>query len=221
LATGRWGCRSSEPRRPRAAKPANAADRAGGIVPWRSSVGTVPARPLNVGPLDGHPLMIAARVSRLDHSTASVAAAIHGVMMAAYRLEAELLGVEDFPPLRRTPAEIAGVASRFLGITAAGVLVAVVELETVGPAHVQIHSLVVTPAYCRRGLATALLRAVVGAHADDRISVYTGALNRRALRLYAAAGFHEQDRWATPEGIAMVTLYRGSGCGRPFANQND
>ena len=154
--------------------------------------------------------MIVSRVSRLDHSTASVAAAIHGVMMAAYRREGELLGVADFPPLRRTPAQIAAAAGCFLGITAAGALVAVVELQAEPPAGVRIISLVVDPAHARRGLATALLRAVAEGHAGDRITVSTGALNRPALALYAAAGFREHSRWATRDGILMVTLCRGT-----------
>ena len=161
-----------------------------------------------VGPL---PIMQAPAVVRLDHTAPPVAAAIHAVMMAAYCVEAEILGVEDFPPLRRTAEQIAGAAGRFVGIAVAGTLAAVAELEAGEPGGVRISSLVVHPEYFRRGLARALLRDVIRTHPFDDVTVSTAAGNRPALLLYAGAGFHDHRRWATDDGIPMVTLRRGAG----------
>jgi GNAT superfamily N-acetyltransferase len=154
-----------------------------------------------------------ASVLRLDHTKPEVAAAIHGVMMAAYRVEAGELGVEDFPPLRRTPAEVAGDGGWFLGIRVGGALAAVIGLEAGRAGHVRINSLVVVPERFRGGLAAALLREVVRTHADDCVTVSTGAGNMPALRLYAAAGFREERRWTTGDGVPMVTLCRGAPAG--------
>ena len=149
-------------------------------------------------------------VVRLDHTAPSVAAAIHAVMMAAYRVEAAILDVEDFAPLRRTPAQIAGAAGWFVGIAVAETLAAVAELGTMTPAGVQISSLVVAPEYFRRGLASALLRDVIRIHPFDDVTVSTATGNRPALRLYAAVGFNDHHRWITDDGIPMVTLRRGT-----------
>ena len=151
-------------------------------------------------------------VIRLDHTAPPVAAAIHALMMAAYRVEAGILGVEDFPPLRRTPAQIAGATGRFVGITVAGTLAAVAELEAGEPAGVRISSLVVDPRYFRRGLARALLRDIDRTHPFDAITVSTAAANRPALLLYAAAGFDNHHRWTRNDGIPMVTLHRANTC---------
>ena len=146
------------------------------------------------------------KVSNLVNSDAEVAGAIHAVMLAAYRVEAELLGVKDFAPLRRAPAQIRGSASQFLGICVAGTLAAVAELETSLPGCVHIVALVVRPNLFRTGLATAVLKHIFGTHAGQAVTVATAAGNRPALSLYAAHGFREQRRWTTGDGVAMATL---------------
>ena len=150
----------------------------------------------------------------LDHTAPAVAAAIHAVMMAAYRVEAGILDVKDFPPLRRTPAQVAGSTGKFVGIAVAGTLAAVAELEAGKPGGVQISSLVVNPDYFRRGLARALLRDIIRTHPFDEVTVSTAAANQPALLLYAAAGFHDDHCWTTDDSIPMVTLCRG-GSPRP------
>ena len=160
-------------------------------------------------------------VARLDHADASMAEAIRAVMAAAYAVEATVLGVDDFAPLRRTAAQVAASDARFLGVRVAGTLAAVAELERPERGRVHIGALVVLPSHFRRGLASALLRHVLDAHPSDGVTVATGVRNLPALRLYAAHGFVEQRRWTTGDGIPMLTLRRGgpsatgaSGCAR-------
>jgi ribosomal protein S18 acetylase RimI-like enzyme len=151
---------------------------------------------------------ISPQVSCLAHATPPVAEEIRSVMVAAYRVEAELLGVADFPPLDRTAAHIAATEARFFGVRRDGALLAVAEVEDIPPARCHIGSLVVRPTHFRQGLATALLRHVLEAHPSHVVTVSTGALNRPALLLYAAHDFVEQRRWSAPGGIPMVTLER-------------
>jgi ribosomal protein S18 acetylase RimI-like enzyme len=143
--------------------------------------------------------------------TAEMAAEVHAVMAAAYGVEAALLGVDDFVPLRRTVEAIRGARSTFLGVFLEDRLVAVAELETLADASANVASLVVLPAHFRRGLATALLRHVIALHGAGPITVSTGVRNAPALGLYARHGFREQRRWSTPDKIPMVTLLRPPG----------
>lgn len=147
----------------------------------------------------------------LDATDASVAEAIRGVMAAAYAVEAARLGVEDFPPLRRTAAQIAASAARFVGVWDTDELLAVAEVERPGRGRVHLASLVVLPSHFRRGLASALLRRVLDADPGDDLTVSTGVRNEPALRLYAAHGFVVVRRWTTSDGIPMVTLRRARG----------
>ncbi len=149
-------------------------------------------------------------VRRLDQAEPAVAGGIWRVMQAAYAVEAALLGVEDFAPLRRTAAEVAGSASVFLGLGGASDPVAVAELETAEDVKVNIASLVVSPAQFRRGHATRLLRHVVEVYGEGGLTVSTGRANTPAVRLYERHGFQVQRYWETPCGIAMVTFFGGS-----------
>jgi GNAT superfamily N-acetyltransferase len=144
----------------------------------------------------------------LDPTHAKVAEAIRGVMAAAYEVEATLLGVVDFPPLRRTAAQVAASDASFFGVWDGETLVAVAEVERHASGQVHLGSLVVLPTHFRRGLASALLRSVLGTFASDGLTVSTGLRNVPALRLYAAHGFADVRHWTTADGIPMVTLRR-------------
>jgi GNAT superfamily N-acetyltransferase len=142
---------------------------------------------------------------RLDHTSLDVAAEIHHVMMAAYQVEAGLLGVADFFPLRRTVAQILSAESLFFGAFSDGRLAAVAEIEAEAT-PVNIASLVVAPDHFRKGLATVLLYFILNLYRDQDLTVSTGVLNRPALLLYEKLGFREHRRWSTDDGIPMVTL---------------
>ena len=148
------------------------------------------------------------RVERQAHASPVVAEELRALMAAAYAVEAELLGVRDFAPLRRTAAHVAATDAEFLGVREDGVLVAAAELETPGPAHTHLGALVVRPDRFRRGLASALLAAVAAARPTHLLTVSTGAANAPAVRLYERHGFVLERTWATPDGIPMVTLRR-------------
>ena len=142
--------------------------------------------------------------------TRQVAEEVHRVMQAAYRVEADLLGVRDFVPLHRTVEDLRRADSVFLGLFREGRLAAVAELEQPPDAPLNIAALVVLPSHFRRGLGTRLLRQVLEEHGKGPITVSTGVRNLPALGLYARLGFREQRRWSV-EGIPMVTLLRPGG----------
>jgi ribosomal protein S18 acetylase RimI-like enzyme len=142
--------------------------------------------------------------------TEEVAVEVHRLMQAAYRVEADLLGVREFVPLRRTVADLLRATSTFLGAFPEGRLAAVVELEHREGEPLNVASLVVMPGHFRRGLGTALMRRVLEEHGKGPMTVSTGVRNLPALRLYANLGFQEQRRWSV-DGIPMVTLLRPGG----------
>ena len=149
-------------------------------------------------------------VVRLAHAAPTMAEAIRAVMVQAYLVEASILGVRDFAPLRRTAEHIAASDALFLGIAPAGTLAAIAEVERPDPHHVHIGSLVVLPSHFRRGLGTALVRHIVDADDCLAVTLSTGVRNRPALLLYTSLGFREHRRWITDDGIPMVTLERSA-----------
>ena len=106
------------------------------------------------------------------------------VQRASYRVEAELIGFDDLPPLRETPEELAAVPESFLGAFEGEQLlgaVAFVRHRT----WVDVHRLVVDPAAFRRRVATRLLDALDELHPDAAwTTVATGEANAPAVALY-------------------------------------
>lgn len=162
------------------------------------------------------------RCARINHRDAAVAAAVHAIQMAAYTQEAALLGITDFPPLRRTVADIQADDARYFGALIDDELVGVVSMEEDGKvkedaevkedwdeAALFIASLVVAPAWQRRGVARQLLARLLADAGNRPVRVTTGAANAPALALYAAFGFVEESRRELgPEALNVVTLRR-------------
>ncbi|MCA8959644.1 MAG: GNAT family N-acetyltransferase [Planctomycetes bacterium] len=133
---------------------------------------------------------------------------IRRVMWAGYRVEADLLEVEVFPPLDRTSASIAASKGVFFGIERTGQLAAVIEVEDPSGelGELEIASLVVHPDHFRQGLGARLVAHVLDRRGARAVTVSTGRANEPAIRLYSSHGFREDRLWMTPCGIRMVTL---------------
>lgn len=151
--------------------------------------------------------MTKSRIAQLDPSNPDVAKEIHGVMMSAYRIEAKLLGVSNFPPLRRSKADVAAADSVFIGTFSEGLLAAVAEIEETAENDITITALVVHPSQFRRGFGTALVQNIVDRHQGMRIAVHTGARNAPARALYDRMGFEVACSWVTDDGVEMVELF--------------
>ena len=148
-----------------------------------------------------------------ERLSSTLRAQLHGVWIAAYTQEAALLGASDFPPLRRESSDLlAADEAAFLANLDGQLAGAVVFNQMTEIACVQIHALVVAPSLQRRGVARALVGAVVRHHPGLTLEVSTGAANTPALALYRQFGFREVCRSvAGPESLEIVTLKR-SGC---------
>ena len=130
------------------------------------------------------------------------------VLHAAYREEAKLLRLEDFPPLRRTVVAVQQAPTSFFGFREGERLAAVVEIEGMGEGRVGISSFVVHPDFFRRGLGNRLLQQVLGRFPEHDVEVSTASDNEPALRLYEKQGFRRTRTWVREPGISMVTLER-------------
>lgn len=161
---------------------------------------------MSIPPLDFLPL---------DPSEAGQARRLHALLQAAYRQEAELLGLgEDFPPLRRSAHELQGSGECWIGAEAEGELVGALGFypDEDDEALTRIGALVVRPDWQRQGVATCLLHALLASvGAQARLTVQTAQANAPALAFYRQAGFKELRRWQErwPGGqLGLVKLLR-------------
>ena len=140
-------------------------------------------------------------IEELDVITDGVA--ILDLLKRAYSVEADLLGAAEFPPLKRTLADLRATDAVFYGARRAEALAGVLELE-VSP-EAEIASLGVDPEHFRSGIGRQLVQHAMTV-AEQRLSVHTGADNDPALRLYESLGFRVVHESRTIEGIRMVKL---------------
>ena len=95
-------------------------------------------------------------INILDQADPLITEQIHVVFQASYSVEAELLGVKDFPPLKRTVIDFKRSDTSFFGFWMGNELAAVIEIDP-KPNTFHISSLVVHPKYFRQGIASKLI----------------------------------------------------------------
>lgn len=150
------------------------------------------------------------RLVPIDHRIPAVAQRIHTIRMAAYRQEAELLGVTDFAPLAQTVDDVLASTDTFVGAFEDEVLAGVISVgDDEEGRGLNISSLVVHPARQRRGIGRSLLDAVIASHIDSELTVQTAAANAPALALYRQVGFEAYRHWFVGrEPLELVKLSR-------------
>lgn len=145
-------------------------------------------------------------IQLLDHTASATAKAIWRVCQRSYQLEAEILEVEDFPPLQREVDDICTAKTRFWGMMDQGILQGIIELEDHSQDHFHINSLCVDPDFHRKGIGRKLVNHLVRILPDCLLTVSTGRKNVPACRLYKKTGFQWQQYWQTESMIDMVTF---------------
>jgi ribosomal protein S18 acetylase RimI-like enzyme len=145
---------------------------------------------------------------KLNQQDDEIAQQICGLFLQAYEVEAQILGVDDFPPLHRTALMISNSNSLFYGIYLEKELAAAIEIEMFSGGRANIASMGVSPKFFRRGLGTALLRGVLPALNAVSVTVSTGKVNQPALRLYQNAGFVVAKEWVAQPDIQMLSLIK-------------
>jgi ribosomal protein S18 acetylase RimI-like enzyme len=152
----------------------------------------------------------APRVQPLRHQDPAVAAQIHAVLLPAYTQEGQLLGVQHFPPMQRTAADIAGSREFFIGAWLDGALAGAVSIGADDePDQICITTLVVHPRCQRKGVARALMHEVLRRADGLVLAVATGAANAPALALYRSFGFVVYRHGVLGEDkLALVKLRR-------------
>lgn len=154
--------------------------------------------------MDNHDKALNA-ITRLRHTDHSVALQIQKVFFSAYKVEAKLIGVTNFPPLERKVADIVASDTTFYGSHYDGQLCAVIEIGYYDP-QLNINSLVVHPDYFRQGLARELMRFVLNHYHWETAEVETALANMPAITLYEQFGFTETRRFQASMGITKVSL---------------
>jgi len=144
-------------------------------------------------------------ISKLNNANNDVARQIFNIFQHAYSIEAELIGVTNFPPLLRTVEDIRNSTSQFFGYQESKSLAAIIEI-VIHSKQLEINSLTVAPEYFRKGIAGKLMHYILTEFNCSTAKVETAAVNIPAISLYKKYGFVEINRWTPAHGIKKVAM---------------
>lgn len=144
-------------------------------------------------------------IKKLNHSNKTIALQIFTIFQSSYKIEAELIGTLNFPPLMRTAKDIENSDTLFYGFNENGCLAAIIEVD-IDNKHLEINSLTVDPSYFRRGIANKLIKYILDIFDFSKASVETAVVNTPAINLYKNHGFVEYKRWTPSHGIEKLAM---------------
>ena len=146
-------------------------------------------------------------IERLQNNDIEVSKKIRSVFQLSYKIEAELLNVTDFPPLKRPLKSYVNSNTVFFGYIKDSTLAGVIEVKH-NSIFTDIHSLVVNPVFFRQGIARKLMEFVFNTFDSNLFVVETGLENGPANELYKKFDFKEVKQWTTEHGIRKIKFER-------------
>jgi ribosomal protein S18 acetylase RimI-like enzyme len=144
-------------------------------------------------------------LTKLNHSNEEVANQIYTIFQSSYKVEAQLIGILDFPPLLRGTEDIKNSNTNFYGYFENNSLAGIIEIA-LDNKHLEIHSLTVEPGYFRNGIADKLVNYIIGNFDYTEAIVETAVVNIPAVNLYKKHGFIEFRRWIAERGIEKLAM---------------
>lgn len=147
-------------------------------------------------------------ITILDNKDPEVAKQIYNIFQNSYKIEAQLIGILDFPPLSRCAEDIEKSKTRFYGFNENKCLAAVIEISLEDKC-LGIDSLTVDPNYFRKGIANKLISFVLEVNDFSEAIVETAVVNIPAIKLYKKHGFVEFKRWTPSHGIEKLAMSVG------------
>jgi ribosomal protein S18 acetylase RimI-like enzyme len=144
-------------------------------------------------------------IKKLEHSDEKIANRIFTVFQNSYKIEAQLIGVLDFPPLLRSAENIQNSKTLFYGFYEDDCIAAIMEI-TIEDKHLDICSLTVEPNYFRKGIADKLIGHILALIDFSKATVETAVVNVPAINLYQKHGFIEFKRWTPSHGIQKLAM---------------
>jgi ribosomal protein S18 acetylase RimI-like enzyme len=149
-------------------------------------------------------------IRKLDLSHRFIAEDLWAMQHAAYRLEAERIGVSDLPPLRDTIQSLQNCGETFYGFhTEDGDLAGALSIEEEKGGQVVICRVMVDSDHQRQGIASLLLQHVLNLLPSGAVvSVTAEVRNVPAVRLYERNGFQATGTMRPAPDIIMLRFER-------------
>jgi len=144
-------------------------------------------------------------ITKLENSNKIISDIIYTIFQNAYKIEGQLIGTLNFPPLLRSVKDIVNSKNDFYGFSDNNSIAAIIEI-VIKDKHIDIHSLTVDPKYFRKGIADKLISYILDTFEFTEVTVETAIVNMPAINLYKKHGFVEFKRWTPSHGIEKLAM---------------
>jgi len=131
---------------------------------------------------------------------------ILNLQLAAYRVEATIMGFDEIPPLYDTMDTLRACGETFYGYFIKDTLTGIVSYK-LEDKILDIYRVAVHPSFFRRGIADQLLSYIEKLNVSaTKIIVSTGRENKPAISLYLKKGFKKVEDYKVEEGIYLTAF---------------
>lgn len=145
-------------------------------------------------------------IKKIDITDPKVAIEVLFIQIPSYKVEAEIIGYYDIPPLRDTPEKLQQCGETFFGYYLEGVLCGVISIKVKNDV-IDIHRLIVHPKYFRKGIAQMLLDYIESnIESIETIIVSTGSKNIPAVIFYEKNGFSKIEETKINEHLILTNF---------------
>jgi len=128
------------------------------------------------------------------------------VQLAAYKVEAAIMGFDEIPPLYDTMDTLRVCGETFYGYFIEDTLVGIISYK-IEEKMLDIYRIAVHPNFFRRGIANQLISYIENINKDIcKLIVSTGRENKPAISLYFNNGFRKVEDYEVEEGIYLTAF---------------
>jgi ribosomal protein S18 acetylase RimI-like enzyme len=146
-------------------------------------------------------------IKKIDITRPNSAKEVLKIQIPSYKVEAELIGFDEIPPLKDTVETLQQCEEIFYGFYINEQLGGVISIK-IENGVMDIHRLFVHPKYFRKGIAKMLLEFVqTNETGFESIIVSTGSNNIPAINFYQKSGFSKVKEIKVAESLS-ITLFK-------------
>ena len=139
----------------------------------------------------------------IDISNSKNAEDVLNIQIPSYKVEAEIIGSYEIPPLKDTVYTLQHCGETFYGYYENEELCGVISIQ-VDDDDVDIHRLIVHPNHFRKGIAQLLLNFIETKFQIETIKVATGSKNIPAVSFYKKNGFRNIKEVIVNEQLSLT-----------------
>lgn len=145
-------------------------------------------------------------IKKIDITNPGIAKEVLNIQLASYKVEAEIIGFYDLPPLKDTVETLQQCMETFFGFYINEELCGVISVKK-EKGVIDIHRLMVHPNHFRKGIAKKLLDFIESDHDGfETMIVSTGTKNTPAVTFYLKNGFSILEETRITEHLSITSF---------------